>query len=251
MLFYDEHTFGHSESVRNPYGLETWEQRSLKQSYAWEAYRYTGLLGETVMGLLQSFTPKAKLPSVAVFNTLNWDYSGVAKVYIDHQILPKEKDFEIVDAAGNKVPAQAGEVRSDGTYWYLYVRNVPALGCERYFIKVKDAPRPVIERTIQLADTHIENDWYAVDFNLQRGTIKHLFDKELNCSLLTDDAKWELGEFVYEIIDSRHPMEKYQTPQFLHRSPEKKSVLNSLKKEKYGILIASVQLLLPALVKII
>lgn len=221
LLFYDEHTFGHSESVRNPYGLETWEQRSLKQSYAWEAYRYTGLLGETVMGLLQSFTPKAKLPSVAVFNTLNWDYSGVAKVYIDHQILPKEKDFEIVDAAGNKVPAQAGEVRSDGTYWYLYVRNVPALGCERYFIKVKDAPRPVIERTIQLADTHIENDWYAVDFNLQRGTIKHLFDKELNCSLLTDDAKWELGEFVYEIIDSRHPMEKYQAPQFLRRSPEK------------------------------
>jgi len=134
---------------------------------------------------------------------------------------------------------------------YLYVRNVPALGCERYFIKVKDAPRPVIERTIQLADTHIENDWYAVDFNLQRGTIKHLFDKELNCSLLTDDAKWELGEFVYEIIDSRHPMEKYQAPQFLRRSPEKKSVLNSLKKEKYGILIASVQLLLPALVKII
>lgn len=66
LLFYDEHTFGHSESVRNPYGLETWEQRSLKQSYAWEAYRYTGLLGETVMGLLQSFTPKAKLPSVAV-----------------------------------------------------------------------------------------------------------------------------------------------------------------------------------------
>ena len=42
-----------------------------------------------------------------------------------------------------------------------------------------------------------------------------------NCSLLTDDAKWELGEFVYEIIDSRHPMEKYQAPQFLRRSPEK------------------------------
>ena len=39
--------------------------------------------------------------------------------------------------------------------------------------------------------------------------------------MLTDDAKWELGEFVYEIIDSRHPMEKYQAPQFLRRSPEK------------------------------
>ena len=56
LLFYDEHTFGHSESVRNPYGLETWEQRSLKQSYAWEAYRYTGLLGETESGLLMHFS---------------------------------------------------------------------------------------------------------------------------------------------------------------------------------------------------
>ena len=59
LLFYDEHTFGHSESVRNAYGLETWEQRSLKQSYAWEAYRHSGLLGEATMGILQSFVPKA------------------------------------------------------------------------------------------------------------------------------------------------------------------------------------------------
>ena len=27
LLFYDEHTFGYSESVRDAYGLETWEQR--------------------------------------------------------------------------------------------------------------------------------------------------------------------------------------------------------------------------------
>lgn len=71
LLFYDEHTFGYCESVRDPYGRETWEQRSLKQSYAWEAYRHAGLLGETVMGLLQSFVPKTDVPSVAVFNTLN------------------------------------------------------------------------------------------------------------------------------------------------------------------------------------
>lgn len=51
---------GHSESVRNAYGLETWEQRSLKQSYAWEAYRHSGLLGEATMGILQSFVPKSE-----------------------------------------------------------------------------------------------------------------------------------------------------------------------------------------------
>lgn len=221
LLFYDEHTFGHSESVRNPYGLETWEQRSLKQSYAWEAYRHTGLLGEATLGLLQSFVPKAEVPSVAVFNTLNWSYSGLAKAYIDHQILPRDKAFEIVDAAGNVIPAQASESRSDGTYWSLYVKDVPALGYAQYFIRVKDAPRPATPSAASLAETQVETPWYAVDFNLRKGTIKGLFDKELGKPLLAPDAPWEFGEFIYEIIDSRHPMEQYRAPQFLRRRPEK------------------------------
>ena len=221
LLFYDEHTFGHSESVRNPYGLETWEQRSLKQSYAWEAYRHSGLLREVTMGLLQAFVPKADVPSIAVFNTLNWSYSGIARTYIDHQILPRDKAFEIVDEAGNPIPAQAGESRSDGTYWNLYVKDVPALGYTRYYIKVKDTPRPAVESCSELADTHVENTWYTIDFDRQKGTIRGLFDKELRKQLLTTDAEWEMGEFIYEIIDSRHPMERYTAPQFLRRRPEK------------------------------
>ena len=221
LLFYDEHTFGHSESVRNAYGLETWEQRSLKQSYAWEAYRHSGLLGEATMGILQSFVPKSDVPSIAVFNTLNWSYSGIAKAYVDHQILPKDKAFEIVDTAGNVIPAQAGESRSDGTYWNFYVKDVPALGYAQYYIKVKDAPRPEIQGATELKETHVENPWYAIDFNTRKGTIRKLYDKDLNKQLVTPDAEWEMGEFIYEIIDSRHPMEQYRAPQFLRRRPEK------------------------------
>ena len=221
LLFYDEHTFGYSESVRDPYGLETWEQRSLKQSYAWEAYRYAGLLGENTMGLLQSFVPKANVPSIAVFNTLNWSYSGIAKVYIDHQILPKDKAFRIVDEAGHEIPAQAGESRSDGTYWCLYVKDVPALGYARYRVEVLDEPRPAAVADDKLADKRVENEWYTIDFDPSRGTIHQLYDKALGKPLLSADAEWKMGEFIYEIIDSRHPMEKYTAPQFLRRRPER------------------------------
>lgn len=221
LLFYDEHTFGFSESVRNAYGRETWEQRSLKQSYAWEAYRHSGLLGEVTMGLLQSFVPKVNVPSIAVFNTLNWSYSGIAKAYIDHQVLPSDKAFEIVDMQGNIIPAQAGERRSDGTYWSLFVKDVPALGYAQYYIKVKEGPRPAVVTASALEQTHVENPWYAIDFNKRKGTISQLFDKELNKQLVTPNAEWELGEFIYEIIDSRHPMEQYRAPQFLRRRPEK------------------------------
>ena len=221
LLFYDEHTFGYSESVRNPYGLETWEQRSLKQSYAWEAYRHCGLLGEQVMGLLQAYIPKSDVPSIAVFNTLNWTYSGIAQAYIDHQILPRDKAFEIVDAQGSVIPAQPGERRSDGTYWSLYVKDVPALGYAQYYIRVKDEPAEIKEKQSQLPDKTVENDWYRITFNPSKGTIRQLFDKELGCDILTPDAEWEMGEFIYEIIDSRHPMEQYKAPQFLRRRPER------------------------------
>lgn len=221
LLFYDEHTFGYSESVRDPYGMDTWEQRSLKQSYAWEAYRYTGLLGEAAMGLLQTFVPKVGTPSVAVFNPLNWNYSGMAKVYIDHQILPRDKAFEFTDAQGNIIPAQPGEIRADGTYWSLYLKDVPALGYAQYYIKTLDAPRAATVKAASLEDKTVENEWYRLTFNTDRGTIASIFDKETGKELLDQDAEWQFGEFIYEIIDSRHPMEQYKAPQFLRRRPEK------------------------------
>ncbi|MDR1879964.1 MAG: glycosyl hydrolase family 38 [Tannerellaceae bacterium] len=221
LLFYDEHTFGHSESVRNPYGRETWEQRSLKQSYAWEAYRRSGLLGEVAMGVLQTYIPKTATPSIVVFNPLNWRYSGIVNAYIDHQIIPRDRKFEIVDAAGKVLPAQAGERRSDGTYWSVYVENVPPLGYAQYTIHVKGAPADKPETHPLWKQNRTENDWYIIDFNLRKGTISGWYDKELGKQLITPGAEWELGEFIYEIIDSRHPMELYRAPQFIRRPPEK------------------------------
>ncbi|MDR1373230.1 MAG: glycosyl hydrolase family 38 [Dysgonamonadaceae bacterium] len=221
LLFYGEHTLGYSESVRDPYGSKTWEQRSLKQSYAWEAYRRSGTFGEAVMGLLQSHIPKTAAPSIAVFNTLNWSYSGIAKAYIDHRMLPPGKKFEIVDSQGRVLPAQAGESRSDGTYWSIYVRDIPPLGYAQYSIHVKDEPADLPDTQTELKQSRVENEWYIVDFNKKKGTISQLFDKELNKPLLTSGAQWELGEFIYEIIDSRSAMEKYSAPQSLRRPPEK------------------------------
>jgi len=221
LLFYDEHTFGHSESVRNPYELETWEQRSLKQSYAWEAYRRVSLLGEVAMGALQQFTPKVSNPSLVVYNTLNWAYSGIAKVYIDHQQLPTDKDFEIVDEKGRVMPAQASESRRDGTYWNVYVKDIPALGYAQYYIRVKNTPRKQLLKETKLTNPRVENQWYSIDFNARKGTISKLFDKELGKQLLAEKPEWEMGEFIYEMIDSRRPMEQYRKPQFLRRSPER------------------------------
>ena len=221
LLFYDEHTFGHSESVRKPYEFETWEQRSLKQSYVWEAYRNVSLLGEIAMGSLQQYVPKLDVPTLVVYNTLNWSYSGIAKVYIDHQQLPTDKDFEIVDKEGRVMPAQASEVRRDGTYWNVYVKNIPALGYAQYYIRVKDAPRKQLLKETKFTNPRVENQWYTIDFDARRGVINKLYDKELGKQLLAEKPEWALGEFIYELMDKRSTMERFQMPQFLRRSPER------------------------------
>ncbi|MGE5420708.1 MAG: glycosyl hydrolase family 38, partial [Chloroflexota bacterium] len=91
LLFYTEHTTGYSESVREPLSKPTMEQRAMKESYAWEANRRTASIGEEAMGLLQSLFRREAEPSLVIFNTLNWNRSGLASVYIDHQLVPRGK----------------------------------------------------------------------------------------------------------------------------------------------------------------
>ncbi len=212
LLFYDEHTFGYHASVRDPFGKYTMEQRSLKMSYAWEAYRRSRPISEAALGILQMYVPRAATPSIAVFNPHNWKHSGLAKAYIDHEILPRNKKVEVVDEAGNIIPAQATESHSDGTYWAFWVSDLPALGYKQYFIRVKNEPPASPVTSVNLDKTLIENQWYKITLNPAKGTISSLFDKELNQEVLTKGAEWQLGELVYERLESRRSMDLYQRP---------------------------------------
>jgi hypothetical protein len=109
-------------------------------SYAWEAYRRSRPISETALGLLQMYVPRAETPTIAIFNPHNRPHSGLAKAYIDHEILPRNKKVEIVDDTGHVIPAQATESHSDGTYWSFWVADLPALGYKRYFIRIKNEP---------------------------------------------------------------------------------------------------------------
>ncbi|MBK7635577.1 MAG: hypothetical protein IPJ13_15840 [Saprospiraceae bacterium] len=134
LLFYTEHTVGYHASVNDPYHKHSMEQKSLKESYAWEAGRRAKMLGEETMGLLQSFVQREKDPSIIVYNTLNWERSGLIKVYIDHQILPRYTSFNITDQAGNQLKAQPIEHHSDGTYWAIWADRIPAFRYKNFVI---------------------------------------------------------------------------------------------------------------------
>jgi hypothetical protein len=211
LLFYTEHTTGYSESVREPYSKPTMEQRALKESYAWEANRRTASIGEEVMGLLQSKFSREKEPSLLVFNTLNWNRSGLTTVYVDHQIVPRGKMAGIFDHTGKRMAAQPMESRSDGTYWALWLTDIPAFGYKKFIIKPMDEeiafPDPNAVRTI-------ENKWYKIGIDPEKGVITSWFDKDLGIELLDAESGYKMGEFILEQLGNRSQMENKRLDDF-------------------------------------
>lgn len=210
LLFYTEHTVGYHGSVREPFSENTMEQRAIKESYAWEASRRAKMLGEKAMGLLQSHVQREKEPSLVVYNTLNWQRSGLLEVYIDHQILPRYKDFEIIDENGNEAKAQPVEHFSDGTMWAVWVDDIPAFGYRKYQIKVNETEENQAETANNSEPEMLENQWYRINVDKNRGAISSLFDKQLAKELIDLDSKWKLGEFIYETLDNRSQMEAFK-----------------------------------------
>ena len=219
LIFYDEHTFGHAQSVREPYGAGTMEQRALKESYAWEAYRRTHRLQEEAMGLLQGFVKREEVPVIALFNTLSWTRSGLAELYIDHQILPMGDDFMLVDETGHQVPIQAKEHRSDGTYWLVWGENIPGFGMKK--LRVVPATHPIAsaENKIQETETaiDIQNKWYLIKIDKTSGSVSKLFDTDLQTDLVDRNAPWKFGSFIYEQLDNRSEMEAYRLDHYLRK----------------------------------
>lgn len=205
LAFYDEHTFGAAESISDP-GIENsvvqWNE---KAAYAWDVVKKNGILREEAMGLIQNRLHRSVSPTITVFNTLSWERSGIVKVFIDHQVIPAGKSFEIVDHAGSQVPVQELGSREEGTYWALYARDVAPFGYSTYRIIVEKKRMP--ENKTPFSGI-LENKFYRILINRQKGTIESLFDKKLGKELLDLKAPYQAGQFIYESLGkNRHQLE--------------------------------------------
>ena len=198
LLFYDEHTFGAAESISDPLAENSLVQWGEKSSYAWEAVKKEGLLREEALGLLQSFLPRCEVPTLAVFNTLNWQRSGLVEVFIDHQFLPLNVPYQIIDVESKDVmPAQLLRNRSEGSYWAIWVQDVPAMGYKMLkIIAATETQQELV--SLQQEATEIENKFYKMKFDNNRAAITSLVDKQLNRELVAANCQWQFGQMIYE-----------------------------------------------------
>ena len=208
LLFYDEHTFGAAESITDPLAENSIVQWGQKSAYAWTAFKESSLITEKALGLIQQYVPKTNVPSIAVFNTLSWARSGLVEVYIDHELLPLDRAFSMLDEKGNKVKMQLVSSRPDGSTWTLWASEVPPIGYATFRIILEGEKEIVAPKQKAATNAILENEYYRLTVDAQKGVISSLYDKELDKELLDTSSEMKLGAFVYERPDNRASMER-------------------------------------------
>jgi alpha-mannosidase len=160
------------------------------------------------LGLVQPQLPRSEVPTIAVFNTLNWPRSGIVEVYIDHEILPPGKAFCLEDEEGKEAHTQVSRSRADGTYWSVQAQNIPPLGYKVYCLELLEKPHKPAKK-IKTSETLFENDFYRMTIDPERGAVSSLFDKQLKMDLFDKQSPWLLGQFIHETISNRSQLEQF------------------------------------------
>ena len=138
-----------------------------------------------------------------MFNTLNWERSGLVEMFIEYEVIPSGTDFTITDHEGNEVPVQIYERREEGAYYGLWVENIPPFGYKTLQLNVGKKSSDTPEE-----NEDIENEFYRITIDESSGIISHIYDKELNQNIVDPADTLSLGQFIYEELDNRHELER-------------------------------------------
>jgi len=243
LLFYDEHTHGAAESVTDPLAQNTINQWAMKAAYVWDAAKKSSALQEKVLAFIEPAIEKSTLPTIVVFNTLNWKRSGIVKLFIQFEVIQDGVDFTISDADGKELAVQVYERRMEGAYYGLWVDDIPPMGYKSLQINVGE------KRKTELPDANqtLENKFYKLSIDTSKGVVNGIYDKELKTDLIDPDDTLTLGQFIYETLGNRHNMERLTNTNrdTVYRPLNlKRSILKEIRirKQENGVIYNSITL---------
>jgi alpha-mannosidase len=213
LLFYGEHTFGAAESIRDPLAENSVVQWGQKSSYAWEAARRGALFRETVLGGLPALLKESDAAQLVVANPLAFPRSGLIEIFADHEILPVDCHFRIEDERGRSLPVLHRSSRPDGSRWVIEVGEVPAFGYRTWRVVVVPDAAPTGAEP-RSAGRVMENEYYRVELDPDRGTVVRLFDKQLELELVDSGSPWQLGQIVHETLGNRRQLEAFTLEEY-------------------------------------
>lgn len=206
LIFWNEHTFTAAESISDPLAENTIIQWGQKAAWVWTAVKQNSMLRDQALALMADYMPQSKEPTIVVFNMKSYPRSGIAEVFINQQILPRDKSFTIVDEEGNEVHCQMLRHREEGAYWAVECSEMKGFSYKIFRIRVKNETT-VLTPVIPSKDV-LENDFYLINIDGQSGAITGIYDKELKMELVGTDKEWGFGQIIYERLGNRNQLEQ-------------------------------------------
>lgn len=187
MVLMDEHTFDSWNSVTDPMSQEAVDQRAYKEQFAVNARSRVDFVTRRSMANLADGIP-AGPGSVIVFNTLNWKRSGTVTLDLN-------QGDEIVDAlTGQTVPCEIVLSGNNFNRVRFQALDLPPVGYKVY------ATRPEKEKGASSATETarlLESPYYRVQLDAETGSIRSIFDKQLQRELVNQDSPYRFGEYLY------------------------------------------------------
>ena len=206
---WDEHTWGADLSIRIPEAEDTQSQWNHKANYAYTARSLSQMLRRDGLADLARLVERESNQDILVFNPSPFKrkLSGKIPYHVLHpRGLPDDST-----AGRHHQDRSIGErydLRDDIEVWGgstgVYVLSPTELeGYGYQVVKREDLHK----LSYQVSENAVvENDFYRIEFDTQRGAIKSFYDKQQNYEWVDQNAVYRLGEYVYECVaDYQHP----------------------------------------------
>jgi alpha-mannosidase len=195
MVLYDEHTWTYYAAETDPHRLETEQQLATKENFANEAKRD---VDDVMRRSLASLADRISAPhgTLLVFNPLSWQRSSLVEVDLD-------KGKELVDlTTGQTVPYEILTSGRDYLHVRFLARDMPSVGYKAYAIRpaIKTPSSP----PISIAPV-IESRYYRVVLDPESGSVKSIFDKELNKELVSSSSPYRFNQYLYVAGGDKEP----------------------------------------------
>ncbi len=187
LVLFDEHTWGAAGSISSPESDESVRQLAVKDAFATNASREVNYVIERDLAALADkiYDPR---DTWIVFNPLNWSRSGLVETDLP-------KGFQIIDLATHQsVPYQVLSVSGRVQHIRFFAADVPPVGYKCYAIKpaASSAPKP----QPQSGDV-MENAYYRVVLDPESGSVKSIFDKQLQKDLVDSSSSYRFDQYLY------------------------------------------------------
>ena len=200
ILMFDEHTWTFVGATTQPDSRQTMEQLNLKGAETTAASEaITRSIHRSWAQLEYLLGPKEA--SIVVFNSVNWTRSG----FVDADIAEGSSLFDVTNdrevlAETLKIGRSTPLPGFGGGYRRVrfLAEDVPGLGYKLFAIRPAANGRGP-EETPGVVDSKrtFENSFYRLTIDVERGSIRSLWDKELKRELVDQKSPYGFGAYVY------------------------------------------------------